>query len=149
MTLLHETIEVERSVDEAFAAVADFSTSAVWDPGVASAARVREGSPAPAGVGAEYLLTVVFRGRSSDMRYRTTRYDAPSIVVLEGKGPRIAATDTIRFEAGPDGGTRIDYVADLRLTGLARLAQPLLRGAFTSMGSRALAGMKAWLDRRP
>jgi Polyketide cyclase / dehydrase and lipid transport len=149
MPVLRESIEVEQDQREAFDAVADFSSSQRWDPGVVSARRVRDGHDSPTGVGAEYRLTVTFRGRESEMTYRTVGYEPPLEVVLEGVGPRIAATDTIRFEPLDSGGTRVDYTADLRLTGAARIAEPFMRGAFRAMGSRALAGMHAWFASGP
>ena len=89
MPVLRETIEVDVPVDVAFAMVADFSTSEQWDPGVANARLVKPGAGADAGVGAEYALTVTFRGNTSDMTYITTAYEAPRRVVIEGVGPRI------------------------------------------------------------
>ncbi len=148
MTVLREVIDVKAAPAEAFDSVTDFSSSASWDPGVASAERVREGRDSPSGVGAEYRLIVTFRGRAAEMTYTTTEYERPERVVLEGEGPNIAATDTIEFEASIAGGTRIAYVADLRLTGLAKVAQPFLAGAFNTMGKRAIAGMRTWLDER-
>ncbi len=84
------------------------------------------------------------------MSTRTTEYRRPDRVVLEGVGPRIAATDTIEFASiDGGGGTRITYVADLRLTGLAKVAEPFLDRSFDEMGKRALAGMKASFAERP
>ena len=117
MPVLREILEVPQEPDIAFDAVADFSSSAQWDPGVAAAERVGDGATAPDGVGAVYRLTVTFRGRASEMTYRTAEYRRPDLVVLEGIGPRIAATDTIEFSPIDGGGTRITYVADLRLIG--------------------------------
>lgn len=148
MSVLRETIEVGESPERAFDAIADFSTSAEWDPGVLAARRVKAGRDAPSGIGAEYVLTVTFRGRSSEMTYTTTAYEPRRLVVLEGVGPKIRATDTIELEPLATGGTRITYTADLRLSGAAKLAQPLLSGAFVQMGHRALEGMRAWLERR-
>lgn len=148
MTILKETIGVGESSERAFDAIADFSTSAEWDPGVVAARRVRDGRDAPNGIGAEYALTVTFRGRSSDMTYRTTAYEPSRLVVLEGVGPKIRATDTIELEPLAAGGTRITYTADLPLSGATKLAQPLLSGAFVRMGHRALEGMRAWFERR-
>ncbi len=82
------------------------------------------------------------------MTYTTTAYEPRRLVVLEGVGPKIRATDTIELEPLATGGTRITYTADLRLSGAAKLAQPLLSGAFVQMGHRALEGMRAWLERR-
>lgn len=146
MTVLHETIEIERTPEQAFEAVADFSNAEAWDPGVVSAERVREGAGDPSGVGARYRLTVTFRGHRSEMTYVTTEYVPSRRVVLEGEGPRITAKDTIEFESTADGGTRIVYEADLRLRGLAKVATPMLKGAFDQTGRAALAGMKAWFD---
>lgn len=149
MSVLREIVEVSQEPEVAFDAVADFSSSAQWDPGVAAAERAGDGATSPSGVGAVYRLTVRFRGRASEMTYRTVEYRRPDRVVLEGIGPRIAATDTIEFSPVDGGGTRITYVADLRLTGLAKLAEPFLGRSFDEMGKRALAGMKAWFAERP
>lgn len=146
VTVLRETIEVGRDPEGVFDAIADFSSSAGWDPGVVAARRIRPGSPTPDGLGAAYDLTVTFRDRVSEMRYTTTRYERPSLLVLEGIGPKIIAIDTIAFESDDRGGTTIRYVADLRLTGIGRVAAPFLIHAFEQMGREALAGMKEWLD---
>ena len=149
MPELRHVIEVDQGPEQAFDAVADFSSSAAWDPGVEEARRIREGDEAAAGVGAIYQLKVTFRGRESEMTYRTTEYRRPSRVVLEGIGPKVAATDTIEFEPVSGGGTRITYVADLRLIGLAKIAEPFLKGEFDAMGTRALAGMRSWFSAPP
>jgi len=148
MTVLREIIEVDVPTDEAFGAVADFSSSERWDPGVVKARRVKPGADTPGGVGAEYALTVMFRGKASEMTYTTTAYEAPRRVVLEGVGPKITAIDTIEFESTATGGTRITYIADLRLIGAARIAAPFLGEAFKEMGRSALVGMQEWLRKR-
>ncbi|MGE5225723.1 MAG: SRPBCC family protein [Planctomycetaceae bacterium] len=148
MTVLHEVIEIDQPPEEAFDAVADFSSAQGWDPGVVRAERVQEGTGDPSGVGARYRLLVSFRGNRSEMTYVTTEYERPTRVVLEGEGPRLTARDTIGFEPTAGGGTRIRYEADLRLKGVARLAEPALRGAFGEMGRKALAGMQAWFAER-
>lgn len=145
MTVLRGVIEVVREPEAAFDAVADFSSSQGWDPGVVSARRTRDGARVPEGVGAVYDLTVAFRGQRSRMRYTTTRYERPHMVVLEGVGPTIKAVDTIVFEP-TDAGTRIRYEADLRLTGIASLAGPFLSRSFDEMGRRALDGMRTWFE---
>lgn len=148
MTVLREVIEVAQSPEEAFDAVADFSSAEGWDPGVLRAERIQRGDGDPSGIGARYRLTVTFRGTESEMTYVTTEYLRPKRVVLEGEGPKITAKDTMEFEVGADGGTRVTYEADLRLRGFAKLAEPLLKGAFEQMGRKALTGMQAWLGER-
>jgi len=142
MTRIRRHIVTPLAPQAAFAFVADFANSALWDPGVATSARIDAG---PVALGARYRLAVRFGGRLAPMEYRISAYDAPRRVVLIGQGSGVSAVDEIAFE--PAGtGTRIDYTADIRLGGAMRLVQPFLGRAFATLGSNALAGMKRALD---
>jgi len=137
MVVLREELEVARPLEDVFAFVGDFVNSAKWDPGVADARNVTEG---PVRVGTRYELTVLFGDRRLPMTYEVTTFDPPHRVELRGTGSTVNAVDDIRFEPTADG-TRIRYVADLRLKGPFRIAEPLLRGRFEETGRRAMAGM--------
>jgi carbon monoxide dehydrogenase subunit G len=139
MTVLREELEVDRPIEEVFAFIADFANSARWDPGVAEARNVTEG---PVRVGTRYDLVVLFNDRRLPMTYEVIEYRPPDRVALRGYGSTVNALDDIRFEATP-GGTRIRYTADLRLRGLLRVLEPLVRTRFEETGRRAMAGMKA------
>lgn len=144
MTKLHERIETRLAQESAFAFVADFANAMRWDPGVATSERIDAG---PVGVGARYRLGVRLGGRVAPMEYRITVFEPSRRVVLVGQGSGVSAVDEISF--APAGtGTRIDYTADIRLGGLLRLAQPLLRGQLERIGREALAGMRRTLDGR-
>lgn len=144
MPRLQETITTPLGIDETFAFVADFANAQHWDPGVATSERLDSG---PVGVGARYRLGVRMRGKVAPMEYRVTAYEAPSRVVLVGEGSGVNATDEIRFT--PAGtGTRIDYVADIHLGGLMRLAEPFAGGAFRKLAADAIGGMQAALAKR-
>ena len=66
-------------------------------------------------------------------------------MVLVGEGSGIWTEDTITFsESGS--GTRVDYVADIRLKGLLGMVQPLLGRAFDGIAAGAVAGLKRELD---
>jgi carbon monoxide dehydrogenase subunit G len=144
MTRLHEQIVTPLGIDAAFAFVADFANSMLWDPGVTSSEQIDTG---PVGLGARYRLGIRMAGRVAPMEYRISSFEAPRRVVLTGTGSGVCAVDEIRFE--PSGtGTKIDYTADIRLGGLLRLAQPFLGGAFAKIGRDALAGMQRALDER-
>ncbi len=144
MTRLHEAIETTLPLDVAFPFVADFANSQVWDPGVRSSVRV-DGN-GPVGVGATYRLEVRMGGRFAPMEYRVTEWEPGRRVVLAGKGSGVTAIDEIVFSARPDGGTHIDYTADIKLGGLLGLLQPLLGGAFRKVASDARNGMQRTLD---
>jgi carbon monoxide dehydrogenase subunit G len=144
MTRLHETIETSLPIDETFAFIADFANARHWDPGVATSERVDEG---PVGLGARYQLGVRMRGNVAPMEYRITTYEPPRRVVLTGEGSNVSAVDEIRFEPGSTG-TRIDYTADIRLTGWMRLVTPFAGGALQKIARDALGGMQRALDER-
>jgi hypothetical protein len=133
MPRLHETLDTPLSLDETFAFVADFANARLWDPGVATSER--EGPPGPVRLGTRYRLGVRMRGRIAPMVYEITTWDPPQ--------------RDIRFGPRPDGtGTRVEYVADIRLTGWLRLLEPFAGGAFRKIAADAVGGMQQALDAR-
>ena len=144
MTKLNETIETSLSRAEAFDYVADWSRQADWDPNTVSSEQIGTGGPA---VGARYAIEVKMGRRTVPMEYRITELEAPSRVVLVGEGSGIRAEDVITFAATP-GGTRVDYNAEIELSGALGLVQPLLGRAFDGIAKGAVQGMKRELDAR-
>ena len=142
MAVLRERIETPLGIDEAFAFVADFANAQRWDPGVASSVRLDDG---PLGVGARYRLGIRMGGRVAPMEYEITTFERPRRVVLEGRGSGVRAIDDISFTQ-TSAGTRIDYVADIRLQGLLRLLAPLAGGALRRIGENARDGMQRTLE---
>jgi carbon monoxide dehydrogenase subunit G len=143
MATLREQIDTTLPIDAAFAFVADFGNAERWDPGVVTSVRT---NPGPVGVGASYHLGVRLNGRTAPMDYEITVFEPSRRVVLKGTGSGVSAVDDIRFEA-TNAGTRIDYVADIRLVGLLRLAAPFAGGAFARIARDASDGMRRTLDR--
>ncbi len=143
MTAIREQIETRLPIDAAFAYVADFGHQAEWDPGTASSVALDDG---PVRVGSRYRLDVHIGPRTAPMEYVIKVLDAPRRVVLAGSGSGVTSTDDIRFESTPTGGTRVDYRAEIQLSGLLGLVQPLLGGAFRNIGRRAADGMRRELD---
>ena len=148
MPRLHETLETRLPIDDAFAYIADFANAPFWDPGVATSERLDGDVSAPVAVGTRYRLGVRIGGKVSPMEYRVTALEVPNRVVLEGAGSGVTAVDEIRFSPAADGGTHIDYVADIRLGGAMRLVKPLLGGTFRKLAANAIGGMRATLDQR-
>ena len=144
MTRLHERIETTLPLEETFDYIADFANARHWDPGVAAARRLDDG---PVAAGSTFELEVRMGGRVAPMAYRISTLERPNRVVLTGTGSGVDAIDDIRFEARP-GGTVVDYTADIRLRGLLRLAQPLLRRSFERIGRDAADGMHRVLAER-
>lgn len=140
---LHETRHIDRPLHEVFALTADFSNAEKWDPGVASSKPMERGAP---GVGSRYEVMVLFGSREIPMTYEITVLEQDSRVVLEGRGATITAVDDIRFEER-DGGTLVDYTADLKFTNWMRFITPLLASTLTRVGEKALDGLVETLER--
>lgn len=140
---LHQIRHIDRPIAEVFAFTADFANAERWDPGVASSRRVGEGPP---DVGTRYELVVEFGSSRIPMTYEITEWAPQTRVVLEGSGESVAATDAIIFDAR-DGGTRVEYTADLRFTNWLRFVAPLLAPVMHRVGRRALDGLVAELER--
>jgi hypothetical protein len=137
------SIETLWTLDQAFAYLSDFATSAEWDPGVVEADRVGAGA---VGEGTEFRLVAEFLGRRTPLTYRVVEYEPSRAVTFVGENATVVSHDRITFEPIPTG-TRVSYDADLRLKGLLRLADPLLAVAFNRVGDRALAGLGKVLGR--
>ena len=144
MTLLKETLLTPLSRDAAFEYIADWSRQAEWDPNTTSARRIGEGGPE---VGARYALEVKMGRGAVPMEYRITELQSPSRLVLVGEGSGIWTEDVITF-AGTNEGTRVDYQAEIKLSGWLGRVQPLLGRAFDGIAKGAVGGMKRELDAR-
>ena len=139
------TIETTCSQEVAFDFVADFSTTQTWDPGIPSAKRL-DGDPI--GVGSRFELISRFNSTEQVLTYEVTAYERPRSITLVGDGGNFHGVDVISFAPADGGGTRVTYRADLTLKGFARLAEPFIKGSLDTMSDRAVAGLKAELDRR-
>ena len=137
-------LNVAASPEAAFDYVADFSRAQEWDPGIPSARRLDDGS---IGIGARFELLSRFGNTEQLITYEVTGFDRPQRVTFVGDGKNFRGTDTISFAAAEGGGTRVTYLADLGLKGMAALALPFLRGRLDSMSDAAVAGLKTALDR--
>lgn len=142
MTKLIESLETPLARERAFAYIADWSRQAEWDPNTTSSARIGEGGP---DVGARYALEVKMGPKAVPMEYRITELQAPSRIVLIGEGSGVWTEDVITFSESATG-TRVDYEAEIKLSGLLGLAQPLLGRAFDGIAKGAVTGMKQKLD---
>jgi carbon monoxide dehydrogenase subunit G len=136
------TIHVDRPVPDVFDAVADFSTTARWDPGV-SATRV-VGDP-DVGLGAQVEATLALGPLSPTLTYATTVYERPRRVVLRAENALVVGVDDITVTADPAGGTQLRWQADFSLRGPGRFADPLVGLGFERVGDRAVSGLEEWL----
>lgn len=138
MAHYNASVHSARSLDDVFAFLSDFSTTAQWDPGVVTAERLGD---QPIGEGSEFRLLARFLGRETPLTYRIIEYDPPHAVTLLGENSSVVSRDRITLESSGEG-TQVTYDADLALKGPLKFVDPLLALAFKGVGDRALAGLR-------
>jgi NAD(P)-dependent dehydrogenase (short-subunit alcohol dehydrogenase family) len=143
MSRYQGTVISERSAEETFDYMAEFSNAAEWDPGVAGAERLDDG---PVGLGSVFRLGVRIGSRVTPLDYRVVAYDRPHRVVLLGESDTIRSEDTVTVVPRPEGGSILTYDADLRLLGPLTLFNPLLPLPFRRIGDRGLGGLRGVLS---
>jgi hypothetical protein len=139
------TVTSPGSAAEVFEYLADFSSTAEWDPGVSEARRLN-GDPLRAG--ARFHVVADFLGRPVPLEYRTVEIDPPRCVVLRAETRTVVSEDTITVRALRGSGSQVTYEARLRLRGALRFADPALGLLFRRIGDRAKAGLAATLAHR-
>jgi len=120
------------SVDEAFTYMGDFANAQRWDPSVTSAHRIDDG---PLATNSAFELTVRFAGRDKTLRYAVTSIDPPRTVVFMSLTGSLLSADTLTFVPRANG-CEMTYRAELRFTGIAAVANPLLGLLFRRLGDR-------------
>ena len=128
-----------------FEYLADFSSTAEWDPGVSEAWRL---TGEPLRVGARFHVVAGFLGRRVPLEYRTVEIDPPRRVVLRAETATVVSEDTITVRGLPGSGAEVTYDARLRLRGALRVADPVLGLLFQRVGDRAKAGLATTLAQR-
>lgn len=144
MTTLSETIRVDRPIDEAFAYVADFTTTVEWDATALTANKLTAG---PIAKGTQFMVSCAMPLGSIDIQYEITRLEPPNRIVLSGSSKLFDIEDTITFTAVP-GGTKIDYQAKFSFGRIVAPLAGVMQPGLERMGKTSLAGLKKALNDR-
>ena len=101
----------------------------------------------PIAVGATWHNVSKIRGKETELEYELTRSE-PDRLTFVGRNKTATSTDDIRFAADGNG-TRISYDSDVVFNGLAKLADPLMRGEFNRLGDETVEKMTRVLEELP
>lgn len=144
MARFRTTVEVEGlDVGDAFDYLADFSSAAEWDPGVARAHRNEEGPIQP---GSTFDVEASFMGRTIPLTYEIVEMRQGEIVVLRAENASVVSLDELTF-AATDVGCSVTYDAELTGKGSFRVINPVLQWLFNRIGNAAEAGLAENLNR--
>ena len=132
------SVESSKSVEEAFAYMADLRNFANWDPGVLTVTQVAGDG---AGLGSSFDVAVKSVGGGTVLRYETLEYDEPGNLLVEARNSKFTSIDRITVVA-KDKGSIVTYAAELLLKGCLSPLNPLLGLVFNRIGDRAAAGLR-------
>ncbi|MFK7976338.1 MAG: SDR family NAD(P)-dependent oxidoreductase [Halioglobus sp.] len=142
MTLLHETIEVDRPVREVFSYISDFSTTREWDATAFAARKLTDG---PIAAGTEFEVECALPVGSVTLIYTVEELEPEKYLRLRGTSKFFDVIDSIAF-ASTKNGTQVDYQAKFEFNALIEPMAALSKSGMEKMGRDALAGMKQALE---
>ena len=137
------TVTAPGSADEALGYLADFSSSAEWDPGVTG--RGPDRGPA-AGRGALPRGDELHRP-AGRVGVRSVELEVPHRAVLRAETRTVVSLDTITVRELPGSGSEVTYDAELSRRERCGSLTPC-EHAFKRVGDRAKAGLADALARR-
>jgi carbon monoxide dehydrogenase subunit G len=141
---IRETFLVPADVETAFDLVADFSSTARWDPGIRAARRLDDGAIAR---GSRFEVELALGPLGAPLTYEVTVHQRPGRVILETEGRLHRGRDDVRFRA-VDGGTEVIWEAEFALRGPGRLLDPFLAVGFRRAAAGAVDGLAEALGGR-
>jgi carbon monoxide dehydrogenase subunit G len=127
--------------EETLRLIADFRNLMSWDDSVQSVIPRDE----VFSQGAAYDVRVLFSGNPIEMVYTVTAYEPGVRAVLTGVAAKATAIDRIEV-ATTDRGTRVDYVAEIRLAFPYNLLDPVLAIGFKKTVDHAVEGLVRFLS---
>jgi NAD(P)-dependent dehydrogenase (short-subunit alcohol dehydrogenase family) len=142
MTILHETIEVNRTAADAFAYVSDFTTTVEWD---ATARAARKLTAGPVRVGTEFEVVCALPVGSVTLLYTVEKLEPNKRVELHGRSRFFSVHDTITF-AATDKGTLLDYTAEFDFKPWIAPLAALSAEGLKRMGTQSVEGLRVALQ---
>jgi dehydrogenase/reductase SDR family protein 12 len=137
MTVLHETVDVERPVAEVFAYVSDFTTTVEWDSTALSARKL---TPGPIDVGTRFEVVCALPLGSVTLQYTIKRLLTDKLIELSGSSRFFDILDTITLTPTATG-TRIDYRALFTFKPLVAPIAALSVDGLQRMGRESVASL--------
>lgn len=142
MTEISRTFTVRPEPHVVLDYLKDFSNAEEWDPGTESCERLDDG---PLGVGSRWHNTSKIAGVSTELVYELTEL-SDDHVQFKGSNETASTVDTITVKPHAEG-SEITYVADIQMSGAAKLATPVVKLVFEKIGSDTEDDMTTVLNR--
>lgn len=131
------TVRTPRTPQAAFEYMSDLRNFVEWDPGVR---RVTQVDGSGGGPNTSFDVVVESGRRELTLRYVTTQYDEPHLLLVEARSRMLTSIDRVSV-AGSVTGCLVTYDAELKFNGPLRCADFVLKPLFKRIGDRAARGL--------
>jgi uncharacterized protein YndB with AHSA1/START domain len=118
---LRRTITTRWDPDSVFAYLLDFAHAEEWDSGTVSCQRIT----GDGGIGTRYRNVSKFLGRETTLDYEVEKVVPGRNFVITGENKTVVSKDTV-IVTPVNGGTEVEYRADMTFNGIAGVISPLL-----------------------
>tara|TARA_B100000686_G_scaffold352305_1_gene453820 strand:- start:1035 stop:1484 length:450 start_codon:yes stop_codon:yes gene_type:complete len=144
MVKYEATIQSKHNLADVFEYLSNFCSVTQWDPGVIEANQVVGSS---AEIGSSYEVIAKFGASKVPLRYEIVKLVPSREIELMALAPNFIARDVMKFREN-NGGTVVQYQAELKFSGFWRLLSPLMQLIFNRVGDKAAAGLEKCLNVR-
>ncbi|GAC58049.1 hypothetical protein GOHSU_29_00320 [Gordonia hirsuta DSM 44140 = NBRC 16056] len=141
MISLQRTVQTATPARAVFEYLADFTTAQHWDPSAIRVTRIAGDGQ----VGSEYEVVSKFAGAQTELVYRLTDLESPTLIRLRGEKKAVTAVDTITVTSTP-AGTEVTYAVEFDFHGFFRVLEPLLTIAVRRLLREGAEGLRTALN---
>ncbi len=144
MVKYEATIQSKHDLADVFEYLSNFCSVTQWDPNVIEANQIVGSS---AEIGSSYEVIAKFGVSKVPLRYEIVKLVASREIELMALAPNFVARDVMKFREN-NGGTVVQYQAELNFSGFWKLLSPLMQLIFNRTGDKAAAGLEKYLNVR-
>ncbi|HEX7222368.1 MAG TPA: SRPBCC family protein [Candidatus Limnocylindrales bacterium] len=143
MIRVEREIEVDRPAEEVFARLTRIEDLPNWQPAIREAAIT---SPGPLGAGSTIRLVVDAAGQQTEAHGRVVDYGPPERIALEASAGPADLSAAVKVTPIDAGRCAVWLGTDIKLGGLLRFAEGMVRGRIEAEAPEAAAHIKSWLE---
>tara|TARA_Y100001960_G_scaffold331968_1_gene430828 strand:- start:1131 stop:1580 length:450 start_codon:yes stop_codon:yes gene_type:complete len=144
MVKYEATIQSKHNLADVFEYLSNFCSVTQWDPNVIEANQIVGSS---AEIGSSYEVIAKFGVSKVPLRYEIVKLVASREIELMALAPNFVARDVMKFREN-NGGTVVQYQAELNFSGFWKLLSPLMQLIFNRTGDKAAVGLEKCLNVR-
>ncbi len=143
MIRVEREIDVARSAEAVFERLTRIEELPRWQPAIREAALT---SPGPIGLGSRVRLVVETGGQRTDATGRVIDFARPERIGLEATAGPADIVANVAVRPIDAGASRLTVRPEIKLGGMLRFVEGMVRGRIEAEAPAAAAAIKTWLE---